>query len=48
MSLALFIQIQTLPPNMYQKWKEIFEIVCKKNPMISHRGPTPDSIKKSY
>jgi hypothetical protein len=27
--LKLFIQIQTLPPSMQHKWKDIYEIECK-------------------
>lgn len=43
MSLVLnepFIQVQTLPPNMQHKCKEMIDFVCK--PTIeNHRGPTP-------
>ena len=27
--VAPFIQIQTIPTRMHQKWKEIIDIVCK-------------------
>ena len=45
MSLALFIQIQTLPPSMHQKWKEIFEIVCKKKPIEVAGDQLPNPSK---
>ena len=41
----LFIQIQTLPPSMHHKWKEIIDIVCKTtNKIIGEQLPTKSPI----
>lgn len=40
----LFTQIQSLPPNMHDKWKEKFDFNCQATNGKS-QGPTPD--KKS-
>ena len=43
----LFIEIQTLPPSMHQKWKVIFDLVCKNTngKIIGDQLPTENLLE---
>ena len=39
-NMLLFVQIQTLPPRLHHKWKEIIEVCKKPMKIIGDQLPT--------